>query len=213
MKPLVGLLLTAVALAAMLIAGHAHAASVNFRAGQSISFRNPYKTGCITLEAAEVVFHMATGRPANESAFKDCFELIPDKSYQIVEVQRFNGNDFYRIALSNGTLVWTYILSSRDVHEAFSIGSRIVLHAPNYGCANIDTMIQVASSRDPIIAGNIVARHRGLINDVCDNLPAGIDLEVEKIVEHSRFRLACVAKYVPNIAAGPNRPCMWTVLE
>src|ERR1700757_2515948 len=150
----------------------ADAAEVHFKAGETITFRSPYKTGCATIELADAVSRIAEEGPRATRGMdvQRCFKLIPDKPYRIAEVQQYNGKDFYRIPLSNGDLTWTYVIGSREVNESVRPGLRVVMHTPNYACANIDTMILVDSTLDPITRADLVGRHRGLVNDVCDNL-------------------------------------------
>ena len=178
-----------------------------------MTFRNPYKTGCATLEAANKVMHGAKDITTAEA--QRCYGLIADKTYKIAEVQQYSGTDFYRIALGNGDLVWTYIFGSRDVHESISVGTKLVMHTPSYACANIDTMIGITSILNPIAQANIVSRHRGLVNDVCDNLPVEVELEVQNVMttNNNWYRFACVAKYDANVSADPGRPCVWARIE
>jgi hypothetical protein len=211
------LLATAVAVLLMLPAYADN--PVHFKAGQSVTFRNPYKTGCATVEAANKVMQMARDGVAKNgmtvAEVQSCYGLIADKSYNIAEVQQYGGVDFYRITLGTGDQVWTYILGSRDVKESVGVGMRLVMHTPSYACANIDTIVRVTSIPDPVAKANFVAGHRGLVNDVCDNLPVGVELQVQNVMMTSNnfYRFACVAKYESNVAADPSRPCVWTLME
>jgi hypothetical protein len=205
-------LITAAALLALTVTAAPGTAEVHFKVGETITFRNPYKTGCATIEIADALSREAQG--LTDADARRCYKLNSDTPYRISEVQQYNGKKFYRIPLSNGELMWTYILGNRDVHESVRPGTRIMMKAPNYACSNIDTMILVDSA-GPIMGANIVARHRGLVNDVCDNLPVGIELEVQQVIvsDNNWYRFVCVAKYEANAPFGSKRPCVWTRMD
>jgi hypothetical protein len=107
------LMTTAAALAPMMTT--TAKADSPFNVGQTITFRNPFKTGCPTPEIANKVRHGAVNMAEGEA--QSCFKLIAGRPYQIAEVRRYDGEEFYRVPLSNGDFVWTYILS-RDVESA-----------------------------------------------------------------------------------------------
>src|SRR5262249_15793980 len=76
-----------------------------------------YKTGCATIEIADAVSR--GGQGLSDADAQRCFKLIPNKPYRFTEVLQFNGKQFYRIQISNGDLVWTYILSDRNVQVIY----------------------------------------------------------------------------------------------
>ena len=185
----------------------ANAAYVQFKVGDTLTFRNPYKTGCPTIEMADAV--SCREKISDYEKLPPCWTLLPDKPYEIVEVQQYNGNDFYRISLSNGNLMWTYIFSSRDVHEAIQPGTMLTLHSPNYACSSVNLMKMIATSQSSL--PDLLYWYR----DQCYTLKEGSRYEVQEVhLSHNNyFRFACVAPYRDGVPFSKPRSCFWMRID